>query len=193
MFVRVCVWKCLCICGSLCMPASFYAPFRHYHLLALGIIIFRISLSLSLTHISYFSLSLSFSFSWLLPLFPLSADYSSCFEVTVLSFHFSVSVWLWCTNTLLLVTVTPGSLGLNSPLSVQEWWVSFLWKKKKKPTKNTKNKKKPIIYNLSSVIFLVYSPFLWLLLPVFLCWVSHLITPIILLVLTSSAHVAGCH
>lgn len=52
---------------------------------------------------------------------------------------------------------------------------------------------KSIIYKLSSVIFLVYSLFLGLPLPLFLSWVSHLIAPIILLLLTSSARTACCH
>lgn len=110
-----CLFVCVCLrvfvhdCWFLCfLPSPSSVCFGYNHFL---------NLSLPLTHISYFSLSLL-----AFPSLFLSADYSSRFEVTALSFHFSVSVWLWCTNTLLSVTVIPGSLCLNSPsLPVQEW------------------------------------------------------------------------
>lgn len=118
---------------------------------ALRIIILQISLSLSLLHWHTFPACLSPLFLFLCITHHRLWSHSSLLPF----FCLSLSLWLWCTNSLCTVTVIPGSLCLNSPLPVPGWRASTLWKKEK-PS---------IIYNLSTVIFLVYSLFSGLLLP----------------------------
>lgn len=170
-----CVWI---LWDEECTPVSRGLP-PHTHTLLSLLRILSSSKAVSLmTHIYTHFLSLSWFLSVLLVMLPL---WSHC--IFFPPFLWGGSVWLWSTNIMWIVPLMPASLYLTlTSQLVQE----------RSPVLETTS----INYNLSSVIFLVYSHFGFSPPPpppMFLSCVSRLIATIMLVVLACSAHAACCH